>query len=524
MTDWLNTHILTLVVFLPLVFAGLVLIAPSQRFAHWLAFAGSLGTFFVSLHLWYHFNSETPSLQFVEKYNWLPSLGIQYFVGIDGLNLLLVILTTFLTPCVLLSLRGSTQPYLKAFLSSLLLLETGMLGALVAFDLVFFYVFWEVMLIPMYFIIGIWGGANRVYATTLFVIYTVIGSLLMLVAAIALYIVHKEEFGFYSTSLLDLYKITSLDLQGQTWLFLAFALAFAIKVPIWPFHTWLAHAHTEAPTSGSVLLAGVLLKMGTYGFLRFALPLFPAALAHYSTVLLTLGVIGIIYGALMAWMQEDAKKLVAYSSVSHLGFVVIGSVVLLDNKLSEEALSGALYQMINHGISTGALFFLVGMIYERRHTRNLSDFGGLASVMPWFAFCLVLATLGSIGLPGTGGFVGEFLILLGVFNLNPVAGVLATSGVVLGAVYMLTMVLKIIFGPIDHEENKTLKDMSLTEKAYMIPLCVLILVMGIFPNFFLDKTRASVHYLAENLTEYRLGILSEDSQTDKKENLSSENN
>jgi NADH-quinone oxidoreductase subunit M len=252
--------------------------------------------------------------------------------------------------------------------------------------------------------------------------------------------------------------------------------------------------------------------MGTYGFLRFALPLFPGAMTHYSTLILSLGVIGIIYGALMAWMQEDAKKLVAYSSVSHLGFVVIGSVVLLDNKLSEEALTGALYQMINHGISTGALFFLVGMIYERRHTRNLSDFGGLATVMPWYALSLIIATLGSIGLPGTGGFVGEFLILLGVFNLNPTAGVLATSGVVLGAVYMLTMVMKILFGPISQEQNRKLPDMSLIEKAYMIPLCVLILIMGIFPNYFLDKTRASVRYLAENLSQYRLMTADEYSQ------------
>lgn len=509
MMDWVSTHIISLVVFLPLLFAALVLGAPNQRIAQWTALLGSLFTFVSSLHLWHHFNADSASLQFVENYEWLPSLGVKYFVGVDGLNLLLIILTTFLTPCVLLSLWNSSQQYIKAFLSLLLLLETGMLGALVAFDLVFFYVFWEVMLIPMYFIIGIWGGANRIYATTKFVIYTVVGSLLMLVSAIVLYVAHYNEFGVYSTNLLDLYKITSLSLQTQNLLFLAFALAFAIKVPIWPFHTWLPHAHTEAPTSGSVILAGVLLKMGTYGFLRFALPLFPASIAHYSTLLLVLGVIGIIYGALMAWMQEDAKKLVAYSSVSHLGFVVIGSVALLDNKFSEEALTGALYQMINHGISTGALFFLVGMIYERRHTRNLSDFGGLASVMPWFAICLILATLGSVGLPGTGGFIGEFLILLGVFQINPIAGILASTGVVLGAVYMLTMVMKILFGPLDNNENKKLEDMSFIEKLYMAPLCALILIMGIYPNYFLDKTRASVHYLSENLTQYRLSALDE---------------
>ena len=503
LVDWLFSHIVSVIVFLPLLFAVLTLCSP-KPLAQWTSLVGSVFTFVASLHLWFHFDPNTADLQFVENYSWLESLGIRYFFAVDGLNLLLVLLTTFLTPCVILSLWNSSQNYIKAFLALLLLLETGMLGALVAFDLVFFYVFWELMLIPMYFIIGIWGGSNRIYATTKFVIYTVVGSLLMLVAAIALYVLHNQEFGFYSTNLLDLYKLRQLGVGTQELLFLAFALAFAIKVPIWPFHTWLPHAHTEAPTSGSVILAGVLLKMGTYGFLRFALPLFPGALVTFSPLLLSLGVIGIIYGALMAWMQEDAKKLVAYSSVSHLGFVVIGSVVILENKLSEEALTGALYQMINHGISTGALFFLVGMIYERRHTRNLSEFGGLASSMPLFAICLVIATLGSVGLPGTGGFIGEFLILLGVFNLSPVAGILATSGVVLGAIYMLTMVMKILFGPLDREENRVLKDMSFVEKAYTYPLCGLILFMGIYPNCFLDKTRASVSHLSENLMQYSL--------------------
>ncbi len=519
MTDWLGIHILSFITFLPLFLALLVLASPTQRLAHGLAIGGSLLNFLASLHLWYHFQVDTPSLQFVEKYTWLPSLGIQFFAGVDGLNLLLIILSCFLTPCVLVSLWGSTQPYLKAFLAALLVLETGMIGALVAFDLVFFYVFWELMLIPMYFIIGIWGGSNRIYATTKFIIYTAFGSLLMLAAAIVLYIIHFREYGFYSTNLLDLYKVTSMDFHTQSYLFLAFALAFAIKVPIWPFHTWLPHAHTEAPTSGSVILAGVLLKMGTYGFLRFALPLFPEALVHYSPLLLGLGVVGIIYGALMAWMQQDAKRLVAYSSVSHLGFVVIGSVVILNDKLSEEALTGALYQMINHGISTGALFFLVGMIYERRHTRLLADFGGLAKVMPWFAFSLIIATLGSIGLPGTGGFVGEFLILLGVFKFNPIVGVLAASGVVLGAIYMLSLVLKIIFGPLENEANKNLKDMGAIEKIYMLPLCVLILLMGIYPNVFLDKTRASVHYLAENIMHYRLSVISEDQRASNSTNI-----
>lgn len=332
------------------------------------------------------------------------------------------------------------------------------------------------------------------------------GSLLMLLASISLYIIHYKEFGFYSTNLLDLYKIKSMSVGTQHTLFFAFALAFAIKVPLWPFHTWLPHAHTEAPTSGSVLLAGVLLKMGTYGLLRFALPLFPLALSTFSPILTTCAVIGIIYGALTAWMQPDAKKLVAYSSVSHLGFVVIGLVVLLDGKLSVEALTGATYQMINHGLSTGALFFLVGMIYERRHTRMLSDFGGLAQVMPWFAIMLIIATLGSVGLPGTGGFVGEFLILIGVFKMNPIVAILASTGVVLGAIYMLTLCKKILFGPIEHKENAVLRDMTLNERLYMIPIAVLIIATGIYPNFFLDKVRPSLTHLAENIMSYQLDV------------------
>lgn len=512
MFAWINSSIVSIIIFLPLIVAVLALFSPSVRLSKWIALGGSLVTFIASLHIWFHFDAKSSALQFVEVYDWLPSMGIKYLVGVDGLNLLLVMLTSFLTPCVLVSLWESKVTYIKPFLSLLLVLETGMIGALVAFDLVFFYVFWEVMLIPMYFIIGIWGGSNKIYATTKFVLYTVFGSLLMLVAAIVLYLVHYEEHGFYSTSLLDLYKITQMGLSTQSYLFLAFSLAFAIKVPLWPFHTWLPHAHTEAPTSGSVILAGILLKMGTYGFLRFALPLFPDALVRFSPLLMTLGIVGIVYGALMAWMQKDAKRLVAYSSVSHLGFVVIGSVVILNGKLSEEALTGALYQMINHGISTGALFFLVGMIYERRHTRILSEFGGISAVMPWFAVCLMVATLGSVGLPGTGGFVGEFLILLGVFKFSPLAGILASTGVVLGAIYMLNLCLSILFGPLDKEENKKLTDMTFLEKTYMVPLSVLVILMGVFPNFFLDKTRASLHHLAEHVSEYRLMVSHHDSE------------
>lgn len=506
MIEWIDSHILSLIIFMPLLSSGMVLVPSDKYKAQWLAMGGALITFLLSARVWGIFDSSTATLQLVEAYHWIPDLGIRYIVGVDGLNLLLLVLTTFLTPLVLVSVWNWQQKYYKSFLSLLLLLEAGMIGALLAFDMVFFYIFWEVMLIPMYFIIGIWGGANKIYATTKFVIYTVFGSLIMLVAAISIYILHFEEAGFYSTSLLDLYYISNMGANTQALLFAAFALAFAIKVPIFPFHTWLPHAHTEAPTGGSVLLAGVLLKMGTYGFIRFAIPLFPEALLLFSPYLLGLGVIGIIYGALMAWMQRDAKRLVAYSSVSHLGFVVIGSVAILNNRLSEEALTGALYQMINHGISTGALFFLVGMLYERRHTRMLADFGGLAKVMPWFSVCLIVATLGSIGLPGTGGFVGEFLILIGVFKVNSAAAILASTGVVLGAVYMLSLCLDVLFGPVTNPENSKLRDIGATEKLYIFPLSALIVVMGLFPNYFLAKSRESIRHLSHHLMDYRLTV------------------
>lgn len=501
-----DLHALSILTFLPLFVAGIILAVPGDGFARIASLAGSVLTFLVSLHVWYYFDPSSAKVQFLESYVWIPEFGVRAILGVDGISLLLVMLTTALTPLVILSLWNSHVKNLRYFLVAIMALQTGMLGALVALDLVFFYVFWEAMLIPMYFIIGIWGGARRIYATTKFVLYTVVGSLLMLAAAIVLYISYFRQTGIYSTSLLDLYS-ASIDPTTQLWLFACFALAFAIKVPMWPFHTWLPDAHVEAPTAGSVILAGVLLKMGTYGFLRFAIPMFPLGVQAFAPALVFLGIVGIIYGALTAWVQKDAKKLVAYSSVSHLGFVVVGSLALLaDGRLSAEAMTGALYQMINHGVSTGALFFLVGVIYERRHTRMLEDFGGLASVMPWFAIMLIVATLGSVGLPGTGGFVGEFLILLGTFQSSPLAAILAASGVLLGAIYMLTLCRKILFGPVTKSENQELKDLTPLEFAYLVPLAVMIIVMGVFPEYFIGKSKASIEHLARNYQNYSLPI------------------
>lgn len=479
--------LLSIIVFLPVVVAALLLLVPKEQ--HGVFRLGSLATmvltFLLSLPLLGAFES-TAEMQFVTKVPWIQAFGVEYFVGIDGISLFLVLLTNLLGPLVVLSAFSAIQEKVKQFYILLLVLQTGMLGAFVSLDLFLFYFFWEIMLLPMYLLIGVWGGKRRVYAAVKFVIYTIVGSLLMLVAILALYFHHHAQTGVYTFDLLQLYG-TRIPIDMQVWMFLAFALAFAIKVPLWPLHTWLPDAHVEAPTAGSAILAGVLLKMGTYGFLRFAIPLFPEAAVQLQVPIIVLSLIGIVYGALVAMVQTDVKKLVAYSSVSHLGYVVLGLF-----SFNLVGASGSVYQMLGHGLSTGALFLLVGVIYERRHTREISAFGGLAQTLPFFTFAFVLTTLSSVGLPGLNGFVGEFLILLGAFGEHRWAGVIAASGVVLGAIYMLWLVRRFLFGPVVHEENRGLPDLNLREWIVLTPLFVLMVYMGVQPGPFLSRMEPSL--------------------------------
>ncbi len=487
----IDTWILTWLVFLPVLGGLAVLLLPERRAAwiRWWTLLVTTVTFLLSLHLWFHWDSSTASMQFTQSAPWIPALGIGYSVGVDGISLLMVLLTTFLMPITVLSGWSAIGERVRAYYFFLLLLEGGMVGVFVATDLFLFYVFWEAMLIPMYFLIGIWGGRRRIYAAVKFFLYTMVGSLLMLAAILYLVVQHQQLTGSWS---FELAAILSTPIEGRPEMlaFGAFALAFAIKVPIFPLHTWLPDAHVEAPTAGSVVLAGVLLKMGTYGFLRFCLPLFPAAWAAATPLFMVLAVVGIIYGALVAMAQDDVKKLVAYSSVSHLGFVMLGLFAL-----NGRGISGGILQMVGHGLSTGALFLLVGMIYERRHTRMISDYGGIARVMPQFTFVFLVTTLASIGLPGLSGFVGEFLILLGAFQVSKLAAALAATGVVLGAVYMLWLVQRVFFGPIRHEENRTLRDLVPREWILLLPLLLLMLWIGLYPKPFLSRMEASVSHL-----------------------------
>ena len=498
MTD----HLLSLMTFFPILGMLLLLFIPRDNHGLLKIFTlvVTVITFLISLPLAFDDVFKTSAaFHYTEFARWI-SVGdffqMNYNVGVDGISLWLVLLTTFIMPITVLSTWKSVDKNVKGFMALMLLLETAMLGAFISLDLFLFYIFWELMLIPMYFMIGIWGGSRRIYAAVKFFIFTAVGSLLMLVAIIYVYFFSLQsgvdfDSGF---SILHFYRL-DIPLDLQIWLFLAFAFSFAIKVPMFPVHTWLPDAHTEAPTAGSVILAAILLKMGTYGYLRFAMPLFPEATLKFIPFLSVLAVIGIIYGALVAMMQDDVKKLVAYSSVSHLGFVMLGLFAL-----NIQGLSGGMIQMINHGISTGALFLIVGFLYERRHTRLIADFGGLAKQMPIFATIFMIVTFSSIGLPGTNGFVGEFLILLGAFESDlRWFAVIATTGVIFAAVYMLWMFQRVMFGEIKNPANEKIKDLNAREIALMMPLLLFVFWIGLYPNTFFEKMNPALENMIDQI-------------------------
>ncbi len=490
--------ILTLTVLVPIIGALLLLLLPNEGgrrdgLIRWLALGVSLATFGVTLLMWSRFDPSLAGFQMVEQHPWIPVFGINYAVGIDGISMLLLVLTGFLTPIALLSSWESTKKNVKAFSMFVLLLEAAMVGVFISLDLFLFYVFWDAMLIPMYFLIGIWGYEQRIYAAVKFMLYTMAGSVLMLVAILGLGYLHSVATGSYTFDIRQLYGM-AIASHTQYWFFLAFALAFAIKVPLFPFHTWLPDAHVQAPTAGSIILAGVLLKMGTYGLMRFAFPLFPEAAAYFAPYIGLLAVIGIVYGALIAMVQPDMKKLVAYSSVSHLGVVVLGICAM-----NQQGLQGAVYQMLAHGVSTGGLFLIVGMLSDRRHTKLIAEYGGLRTVMPKLTAGFLLVTLASIGLPGMNGFVGEFLILVGAFKWDPRFVIAAATGVILSAVYMLWMIQRVFYGPVTNPKNASLPDLSPREWVALVPIVAMAVFMGLFPSVFLSPTEAAVRSLVERL-------------------------
>jgi NADH-quinone oxidoreductase subunit M len=526
----MQPYLITILILLPVVgalIAGALALAPGGRDTRykWLALAVSTATFLLSLLL-LKGDGAAGQFHFVQDVNWIGAIGARYHIGVDGISLWLVLLTTLLMPISILSSWHAVEKRPLAFYVSLLLLESAMIGVFVSLDLLVFYLFFEASLVPMFFLIGVWGGERRVYAAVKFFIYTALGSLLMLAGIISLYFLYASSHGgagtfdytLLMTALRD-HTLSLVDATGQPtrtqfWLFLAFALAFAIKVPLFPFHTWLPDAHTEAPTAGSVILAGVLLKMGTYGFLRFNFALFPEMARAAAPVFIVLSVIGIIYGALVAMVQPDMKRLVAYSSVSHMGFVMLGLF-----SFTEQGMQGALYQMLNHGVSTGALFLIVGMIYERRHTRMIADFGGLSKPMPWFATFFVFASLSSIGLPMLNGFVGEFLIMLGTWTsslgsaswMNPrVVTMLAATGVIWAAVYMLWMLQRVLFGRLTKRENARLVDLNWREIGLLVPLLALMIYMGLYPRPFLSRSSESVKAVRARLLPPNVGDVAED--------------
>jgi NADH-quinone oxidoreductase subunit M len=508
------SYLLSILIAIPLLAGAIVMFMPRQKpgLVRNFAVGAMLVELFVSGGVLFA-DYTGSAMQLVQKIPLVPAYGISYEVGIDGISLWLVLLTTFVTPIATYASWTSIDTKIKEFAIAFLWLEAFMLGALVSLDLFLFYVFWELMLVPMLLIIGVWGGPQRVYAAVKFFIYTMVGSLLMLVAILYLVAQYKAETGNYSFSVAELQPLL-LPVSTQIWLFSAFALAFAIKVPMFPFHTWLPDAHVQAPTGGSVILAAVLLKMGTYGFLRFAMPLFPGASHRLGATIAGIAMIGIIYGAYCAWVQRDVKKLVAYSSVSHLGFVMLGIY-----SITVHGISGAILQMVSHGISTGALFLLVGVIYERRHTRDLDAFGGLAKVMPIYCAVFVIVTMSSVGLPGTNGFVGEFMILSGAFVSEhlgangPLFATLSATGVILAAIYMLHATLKLFWGPLDKDENKGLPDLTAREAVGLVPLLVLVFWIGLYPAPFLNRMQPAVEALT---MQYTAKLLASDKNPDRR--------
>ena len=502
----LGFPILSLITFLPMLGAILLLFVGRDkiRTLRNLALVSSLASFVVSLLIPAYYDASTAAVQFPEQANWIPSLGVTYFLGLDGISLWLVMLTTFLSPIAVLCSYEAIKHRAKEYYIFLLILETGMLGVFVALDFFLFYVFWEVMLLPMYFLIGIWGGPRKEYAAIKFFLYTLFGSVVMLLGILAVYFYAAGQTGSYTFNVLELMRVAypnapiftvlGVPFSFQDLVWLAFALSFAIKVPMFPFHTWLPDAHTDAPTAGSVILAGVLLKMGTYGFVRFNLPMFPEASQHFVPLVFVLSIIAIIYGAMVCMVQPDMKRLIAYSSVSHMGFVMLGMFAF-----NQQGVQGSILQMINHGLSTGGLFLVVGLIYDRRHTRLISELGGLSRQMPVYSTLFAIIMLSSMGLPGLNGFIGEFLILIGAFQVRWWWGAFAVTGIILGAAYMLWLYQRTMFGEITKEENKTLPDLSVREMSTLIPIIAFCFFIGLYPAPFLNAMEVSVANVIETV-------------------------
>jgi NADH-quinone oxidoreductase subunit M len=489
MTNTANFPLLSLILYTPLAGALILLFVNKQNetLIKWIANVFAFAGFVVSIPLWFWYDPTNPQFQFVEQHTWIPSIGAQYLLGVDGFASLLILLATMMGCIAVLSSWTAIHERLKEYYIFLLVLQTGMIGAFVSLDFLLFFLFWEVMLVPMYFLIGIWGSDRRLYSAIKFFLYTLVGSVVMLLGILALYFHYQTVTGVYTFDITKYYDL-NVPFNLQWWIFLAFFLGFAIKVPMFPFHTWLPDAHTDAPTAGSVILAAVLLKMGTYGFIRFSLPILPEASRHFVPMMIGLSIVGIVYGALVAMAQRDWKRLVAYSSVSHMAMVMLGMFAL-----NPVGITGSIIQQINHGISTGALFLIVGIVYERRHTRQISEYGGLSKVMPVYAAIFLVMTMSSIGLPTLNGFIGELLILQGAFVASKVWAAFAASGVVLGAAYMLWLYQRTMFGKVENPKNEHLPDLNLREIVTFAPLIALAVWIGLYPAPFLRRIETSVN-------------------------------